>query len=175
MIYHHLPAIERWQLLKQPINMTQYMQMPKFWPQFFQCDLQLINPSDTIHADLDPRQSYATVIIQAPRNISLVTTFTLNEKEIDGGHLIIYDSPKRLYRCYFAPASVGIHIIRFFAKNDSIGNDSYNIVTELELDIRQMPLKAISFPKTWKPCFELNLEIIWPHDKIISLCLCIYE
>jgi hypothetical protein len=104
------------------------------------------------------------VLIQAPRNISLVTSFTLIEKEIDGGHRIVFDNQERLYHCHFAPASVGIHIIRFFGKNDSIDNDSYNIVVELELDVRQMPLKPISFPRTWKPFFELNLEIVWPQD-----------
>jgi len=164
MIYHHFPAGEQWQLLKLPIKMAQYMQMPKLWPKFFQYDLQLINPSDTIHADLDPLQSYATVLIQAPRNISLIATFALNEKEIDGGQQITFDSRKRIYRCYFAPTSIGVHIIRFFAKNDSIENSSYSIVAELELDARQMPSKPISFPKTWKSFSELNLEILWPHD-----------
>jgi hypothetical protein len=164
MIYHHFPAIEEWQLLKLPIKMAQYMQMPKLWPQFFQCELRLISPSDTIHADLDPRQSYATVLIQAPRNINLIATFTLTEKEIDGGQQIIFDSLKRFYRCYFAPTSIGVHIIRFFAKNDSIENSAYSIVAELELDVRQMPSKPISFPKTWKYFCELNLEIIWPHN-----------
>jgi hypothetical protein len=162
MIYHHFPAIERWQLLKEPITMAQYMQMPKIWPQFFQFDLQLINPSDTIHVDLDPRQSYAMVQIQAPRSVSLIANFTLNDKEVDGGNQIVFDSHKRLYRCYFAPASIGVHIIRFFVKDDSTDNGSYNIAAELELDIRKMPSKPISFPKTWKSFFELNLEIIWP-------------
>jgi hypothetical protein len=164
MIYHHFPALERWQLLKQSIKMAQYMQMPKLWPQFFQCALQLISPSDTIHVDLDPRQSFATVLIQASRNISLGASFTLNEKEVDGGHRIVFDNLKRVYRCYFAPASIGVHIIRFFAKNDNNGNGSYNIVAELDLDIRQMPSKPISYPKTWKSFFELNLEIISPYD-----------
>ncbi|CAF1002512.1 unnamed protein product [Rotaria sp. Silwood1] len=162
MIYHHFPTSERWQLLKKPIKMMQYMQMPKLWPKFFQLNLQLITPSDIIHVDLVPRQSYALVVIQAPRSISLTASFTLNEKEIDGGYRIVFDRRKRLYRCYFAPASIGVHIIRFFAKDDSIANSSYNNVAELELDIRQMPSKPISFPKTWKSFFELNLEIVWP-------------
>lgn len=164
MIYHHFPALQPWQLLKQSITMAQYMQMPKLWPHFFQCTLQLINPTNTIHVDLDSRQSYAIVLIQAPRNISLIATFTLNEKEIDGGHQIIYNSLKRTYCCYFAPSSIGVHIIRIFAKNDSSDNGSYNTAAELELDVRQIPSKPISFPKIWKPFFELNLEIIWPLD-----------
>ncbi|CAF3518973.1 unnamed protein product [Rotaria socialis] len=162
MIYHHFPTNELWQLLKQPIKMMQYMQVPKLWPKFFQLNLQLIHPSDIIHVDLVPRQPYAIVLIQAPRRISLIANFTLNENEIDGGHQIVFDSQKRLYRCYFAPSSIGVHIISFFAKDDSTSNSSYSHVAELELDIRQMPLKPISFPKTWKTFFELNLGIIWP-------------
>jgi hypothetical protein len=162
MIYHHFPANERWQLLKQTIKMAQYMQMPKLWPKFFQLDLQLINPSDIIHVDLVPRESYAIVLIHAPRNVSITANFTLNEKEIDGGHRIVFDGQKRLYRCHFAPASIGVHIIRFSAKDDSADAVSYNNVAELELDIRQMPPKPISFPKTWKAFFELHLDVVWP-------------
>ncbi|CAF1214769.1 unnamed protein product [Rotaria sordida] len=162
MIYHHFPTNERWQLLKKPVKMMQYMQMPKLWPKFFQLNLKLIIPSNIIHVDLVPRQSYALVVIQASRNISLTASFMLNEKEIDGGHRIIYDRQKRLYRCYFAPASIGVHIIRFLAKDDNIDNGSYNNVAEFEFDVRQMPLKPISFPKTWKSFSELNLEIAWP-------------
>ena len=162
MIYHHFPANERWQLLKQPIKMVQYMQMPKLWPKFFQFNLQLISPRDIIHVDLVPHQSYAIVLIQAPRTITLAASFTLNEKEIDGGHRITFDYQKRFYRCYFAPASVGVHIIRFFAKDDSTDNGSYYNVAEFDLDVRQLLQKPISFPKIWRSFFELNLEIVCP-------------
>lgn len=162
IIYHHFPTNERWQLLKSPIKMAQYMQMPKLWPKFFQMNLKLISPSNIKHVDLVPRQAYAMVLIQAPRRISLAASFSLNEKEIDGGHRIVFDSKKRLYRCYFAPASVGAYIIRIFARDDINGNGLYNNVAEFELDIRNMPLKPISFPKTWKLFFELNLQIVWP-------------
>jgi hypothetical protein len=165
MIYHHFPADERWQLLQQPIKMSQYMQMPKLWPKFFQLDLQLISPRDIIHVDLVSRQSYAIVLIQAPRNVSLAANFTLNEKEVDGGQRITLDTRKRIYRCYFAPTSIGVHIIHIFAKEDSVTDDLYDDVIELELDIRQIPSKRISFPQTWKPFLDLNLEIIWPCNK----------
>lgn len=164
LIYHHLPAAERWQLLKNPINMAQYMQMPKLWPQFFQHDLRLLYPNDTVHVDLDPRQSYATVLIQAPHAINLVAAFTLNEKEVDGGCQIVYDGRKHLYSCDFAPTSTGVHLIRFYARNDRIENSSLHIVAQFELDVRQIPSKIVSFPKTWRPFFDLNLEIIWPID-----------
>lgn len=162
MIYHHFPTNERWQLLQQPIKMIHYMQMPKLWPKFFQLNLQLIKPSNVIHVDLVSRQSYAIVLIKAPRCVSLIASFTLDGNEVDGGHQVIFDSKKRVYRCYFAPASMGVHIISFFAKDDSANNNSYDPVAELELDVRHIPSKIISFPKTWKSFFELNLEIIWP-------------
>lgn len=164
IIYHHMPAMERWQLLKIPINMAQYMQMPKLWPQFFQHDLRLINPIDTIHVDLDPRQSYAIVLMQAPRYINLIAAFLLNDKEVDGGCQVVYDARKHLYTSYFAPTVTGVHMIRFFAKNEAIEHTSFTIVAQFELDVRQIPSKAISFPKTWRTFSELNLEIVWPCD-----------
>ncbi|CAF4458651.1 unnamed protein product, partial [Rotaria magnacalcarata] len=44
MIYHHLPEDVKWQLLKSPINMEQYLQMPKLRPLYFDLKLELVSP-----------------------------------------------------------------------------------------------------------------------------------
>ena len=165
MIFHHFPVVQRWQLLKKPIEMSEYMQMPRIWPQFFQFNLQLIDPQDRIHVDFDVRQSYSTVFLKGPSYLNLISSLSLNEKEIDGGTQIRFDPIKQMFHCYFAPICRGIHSIRFFVKNDQqLTTNFYQIVAEFELHITQKPLKTISFPKIWKCFFELNLEIVCPRD-----------
>jgi transglutaminase/protease-like cytokinesis protein 3 len=44
MIYHHLPEDEKWQLLRTPIKVLQFMQIPKLRPIYFELNLQLIQP-----------------------------------------------------------------------------------------------------------------------------------
>ena len=160
MIYHHFPADDRWQLLKQPIKMAQYMQMPKIWPSFFQHSLQLFSPQNILHVDLVPQQSYALVLIQSPRSVTLSSTFSLNGKEIDGGSRLVFDPRKRLYRCCFAPNSLGVHIIRILAKNET--SHAFSNAIEFELNVKQLPTKVISYPKTSKLFDELHLEVLWP-------------
>jgi transglutaminase/protease-like cytokinesis protein 3 len=49
MIYHHLPEDGNWQLLRTPIKMSQYMQMPKLRPLYFEPNLELISPCNQAH------------------------------------------------------------------------------------------------------------------------------
>ena len=160
LIYHHFPAEERWQLLKQPIQMAQYMQMPKIWPSFFQNSLLLFSPANTLHVDLLPQQSFALILIQSPRSVTLAAHFSLNGKEIDGGSRLLFDARKRLYRCFFAPNALGVHIVRLLVKNES--SQSFSNAIEFELNVKQLPAKVISYPKTSKCFDEWNLEILSP-------------
>ena len=77
MIYDHLPLDERWQLLRQSINMTQYMQMPKVWPTFFELNLELIYLCCQAHAFLLPNKSYALILIRAACDVYLSATLKL--------------------------------------------------------------------------------------------------
>ena len=175
MIYYHLPKDEKWQLLQIPINMTQYIQMPKVYPIYFELNLELISPRDQAHIDLLPGKSYALVVIRTSIDVELLSSLKLHDKEIDGGHRIIYDVKKQLYRCYFAPTNIGKHKVQLFAKHMDSISDSYEHALDLTIDINELSLNSISYPKTWKNFYDLNLKLLSPiNTHLIKVCDSVY-
>ncbi|CAF5041821.1 unnamed protein product, partial [Rotaria sp. Silwood1] len=83
MIYHHLPENDKWQLLRKPIKMKQYLQMPKIHPIYFQLNLDLISPRNQAYVDFLPEKSYALLLIQAPSDVQLIADLKLNNKKIE--------------------------------------------------------------------------------------------
>jgi len=164
MIYHHLPEKEKWQLLRISINMTQYLQMPKVHPTYFELNLELVSPRDQAHVDLLPDKPYALVLIRASSNVYLIADLKLNDQKIDGGHRIMFDDQKQLYCCYFAPATTGKHKITIYGKQGGTESDTHNEVLDLTLHVNQIPRNPISFPETWKSFFDLGLQVISPQN-----------
>ena len=162
MIYDHLPLDERWQLLRQSINMTQYMQMPKVWPTFFELNLELIYSCCRAHAFLIPSKSYALILIRTAPDVYLSATLKLNDIKIEGGSEVVYDVQQGIYCCFFAPASTGTHKIKIYAKRDSSDEDNCKSALEMILDIKKIPKNLVSFPKTWKLFYDLNLQVVSP-------------
>ena len=159
MIYHHLPEKEKWQLLETPINMQQYMRMPKVYPIYFELKLELVSPRNQAHVDFVPGESYALVVVRAPSDVDLSTSFKLNDEKIDGGDRVVFDNEKQVYCCYFAPSSIGKHKITIFAKQHG---ETYHGAINLTFDVKQLPRNLISFPETWKEFFILGLEVVSP-------------
>ncbi|CAF3768741.1 unnamed protein product [Rotaria socialis] len=163
MIYHHLPEIEKWQLLQKPIKMKQYLQMPQLQPHYFELNLDLISPRNQDHVHFAPGKAYALVLIQGPSDVDLIVDLKLNNKEIEGGDRVEFDTKKQMHRCYFAPNTIGKHKITIYAKKkDEEGK--YHDVIHLTLDVSEMPKYPISFPKIWKNFFDLNMEVVSPKD-----------
>jgi len=169
MIYHHLPENEKWQLLRLPIKKTQYMQMPKIQPIYFELNLELINPRHQAHVDLLPNESYALVEIRAPSNVHLIADLKLHEKKIEGGHHVIFDKKKQFYCCYFAPNTIGKHKITIYGKQGETEIGTHHAAIDLTLDIKQMPKNPISFPKTWQLFHDLDLKIEAPRDRAVAV------
>ncbi|CAM4925995.1 unnamed protein product [Rotaria socialis] len=164
MIYHHLPEDPKWQLLKSPIKMEEYLQMPKLRPLYFDLKLELVNPRNKNVISLLPGKSYAMVLLRASRNVQLIADLEFNNEKIDGGNHIMFDVPKQLYRCYFAPKKVGQHKINIYGKEDASDKITYGGVLELTLDVKQLSKTAVSFPKTWDYFSNLHLQVISPQN-----------
>ncbi|CAF2067795.1 unnamed protein product [Rotaria magnacalcarata] len=163
MIYHHLPEIEKWQLLKKPIKMKQYLQMPKLQPLYFELNLDLISPRNQAHVHFAPGKAYALVLIQGPSDVDLIANLKLNNKKIEGGDRVEFDTKKQMHCCYFAPNTIGKHKITIYAKKKD-AEGKYHDVIHLTLDVSEMPKNPISFPETWKNFFDLNMEVVSPKD-----------
>ncbi|CAF3039980.1 unnamed protein product [Rotaria sp. Silwood2] len=164
MIYHHLPENEKWQLLRTPIKMTQYLQMPKLRQLYFDLQIELVSPRNQAHVDLLPGKSYALIFLRTPSDVRLIANLKLNNEKIEGGHYIMFDERKQLYRCYFAPLNIGKHTITFYGKRGDSDTDQYISALDFNLDVKQKPKNAVSFPKTWKEFSNLGLEVISPQN-----------
>ena len=116
MIYHHLPEDEKWQLLRTPINMNQYMQMPKLRPLYFDLRLELINPRNQADIFLLPGKPYALILLREPSDVHIMSDLKLNNQSVEGGRHIMFDEARKFYRCYFAARNNGKHRICFYAK-----------------------------------------------------------
>ncbi|CAF4370582.1 unnamed protein product [Rotaria sp. Silwood2] len=164
MIYHHLPENEKWQLLRTPIKMTQYLQMPHLRPLYFDLHIELVSPRNQAYVDLLPDKAYALVLVRTPSDVDLIANFRLQGQEIDGGHHVIFDDQKQLYNCCFAPPHTGNYNITVYARKTTTNDIKYHEVFDFTLDVKRMPLNPISFPKTWKKFFDLGLEVISPQN-----------
>ncbi|CAF1233539.1 unnamed protein product [Adineta steineri] len=171
LIYSHLPENDKWQLLRQPIKMTQYTQMPTVHPAYFIFNLEIVSPRHQAHATLVHGKSHALILIRAPSDIDVSTTFELYENEVDGGSRIIFDKSKQLYCCYFSPASIGRHKIDIFAKRIELDMKSGKQALSFTLNIVELPLNRVSYPTTSKEFYDLNIKIISPlNTHLIKVC-----
>jgi hypothetical protein len=166
MIYHHFPEDVKWQLLRTPVKIDQFMQLPHFRSLGFDFKIELINPRNQVHISFLPGRPYALVLIRAPPDIYLMADLKLNgdDIDIDGSHYIMYEKRKQLYRCYFAPPNIGKYKITIFAKQGDSDIGQYRSVLEFLFDVKQIPNNIVSFPKTWKKFFDLGLEVISPQN-----------
>ena len=164
MIYHHLPKDEQWQLLRTPITLKEYGQMPQLRSTYFEMKLQLVQPHNRSYVDLRPGKPYALVIVKAPADVQLIADLALGEKKIVGGHQVIFDKRKRAFYCYFAPANRGKHKITIFARRDETETELYTSVLDLSLTVKRMPDYPINYPTTWKNFFDYGLKILSPLD-----------
>ena len=162
MIYHHLSEVDKWQLLRTPVGMEQYLRMPKLRPDYFQFKLELVEPTNQPFVDFDQQQGFASVVMKAPTDVQLMADLKLHDHIVEGGHQVVFDKRKRLHYCSFAPATIGKHKVTIYAKRGDSEQGSYNAVLDLSLSVKQMPDNRISFPKTWKSFFDLGLKILSP-------------
>ncbi|UJR27058.1 hypothetical protein I4U23_008362 [Adineta vaga] len=162
MIYHHLPKEEKWQLLETPIKMNQYMMMPKLRPLYFEYGLEIIQPRNQGFVHLEPEKPYALVILKTSLDISLMAHLKRNDRTVEGGDSVIFDKRKRVYNCYFAPASTGDHKISIYAKRGNVDVDVFNPVLDLTFKVKEMPINPISYPRTWKLFYDLGMKVLSP-------------
>jgi hypothetical protein len=162
MIYHHFPEDEKWQLLRKPVKLGQFMQMPQLRPDYFEFNLELIQPRNQYFIKLEQDKPFALVIMKAPSDVHLIADLKLHDEKIDGGHRVIFNRKKRQYYCYFAPSNIGRHKVTIYAKRDGTSVGTFRSVLDLVLNIDQMPKNPISYPQTWKCFFDFRLIILSP-------------
>ena len=164
MIYHHLPENARWQLLREPIGMDQYMRMPRLSVPYFELGLDLIYPRNQAQCDLLPDLPFALVLVRAPTDVQLIADLKLHDVKIDGGHRVVFDRRRDIYCCYFAPATTGQHKIMIYGKRGPKKADSFSGAIEMPFSVKQLPRNPVSFPETWTIFYDFDLELISPKN-----------
>ncbi|CAF1305689.1 unnamed protein product [Rotaria magnacalcarata] len=162
MIYHHLPEDPQWQLLKSPIKMEQYLQLPKLRPDYFEFKLDMIQPRYRCFIDFEQNKSYGLIIMNAPVGIALTTDLKQHDKVIPFSDQIIFNKKKRSHYCYFAPPNIGQYRATVYAKHGDTDVGVYRCVLDLKFDVTAMPENPISYPKLWKNFFDYRIDILSP-------------
>jgi hypothetical protein len=161
LIYQHLPENEKSQLLRTPINMKQFMEMPRVYSTYFELNLELLIPRNRAYVDFLPDKPYAVVLIQAPPDVHLIADLKLNDQKIVGGHCIVFDDRRQFYCCYFAPSTIGKHKITIYGKRNG---EKYDGVLDLTFDVKKLPPSRMSFPEIWESFSTLGLKVISPSN-----------
>jgi hypothetical protein len=164
MIHHHLPELEKWQLLRKPITMKDFMQISHLRPVYFAHQLDLISPRYQTHLTLLPGKSYALVLLRAPPDVHLIADIALNNQKLEGSEFLYYDKSKKVYRCYFSVADIGKYKVTIYAQRGGTDDSVHVGALDFTLDVTQRPRNVVTFPKTWKPFFDYDLEILSPGN-----------
>ena len=164
MIYNHLPENDKWQLLKTPITMAQYLQMPKTKSTYFDLNLEIIHPRHQAHLTLAQNQSYASVHIRAPTDVSLMASLKIKKgQEVEGGHQVYFDRIQSIWKCKFAPNQIGSYEATIYAKKNTDAGTLPQVVS-FPMEVTNLPSSLISFPETKQIFHDFNLQIIAPKN-----------
>ena len=162
MIYHHLPEKERWQLLRKPIHMPEFMRISHLRPNYFAFHMELVQPRYETQLSLLPGKSYALALLRVPTDVYLTADVVIKKQKIPGASLVIFDKREKLFRCYFAAAGIGKHKITIYAKRGGSDEGVYAGALDFTLTVDQLPKQSITFPHIWKNFTDLDLEILLP-------------
>ncbi|CAF0967894.1 unnamed protein product [Didymodactylos carnosus] len=106
---------------------------------------------------------YTIIILKTPLDVDIIANLQLHEVAVKGGERIVYDKAKGYYKCYFAPQSSGLHKIHIYAKRKGT-EGTYPSAIAFDFDVKGPLNSSISYPKTWEPYFNLNLEVLHPRN-----------
>lgn len=85
LIFSHFPDNSEWQLIERKYTGEDFLNFPKFSPDFFELELKLISPfQNNIATD-----NHTQIIIAAPKDIVATAQLVLNNQELDTKYLQI--------------------------------------------------------------------------------------
>ncbi|CAF2167308.1 unnamed protein product [Rotaria magnacalcarata] len=140
MICRHLPENTKWQLLRSPISMNDFLRLPEVEPTFFELGLDLVCPQQSSTVPFQQTLGIAEVLLRAPPNVGLMSAIQqkgFNENKTQS--IVQYDSIRQLWQCIFTPHRGGIHEALIFAgrpsENKTNDKNSYSCVATFGLHV----------------------------------------
>ena len=166
LIYDHFPRDSQWQCLSKPISMSDYLQLPYLHSFYFIFNLTLISPRFSPMVLFDRCESLAEVLIQAPNDIQLTCA---SKDENQSTSLTQYDTRRRIWQCFFAPARSGVYTLMIFANRLSRSSSSLVNVMELGVEIPSQDFhRRKILPFTFGEFLEYKCQIISPLEGVLK-------
>ncbi|CAF1391085.1 unnamed protein product [Didymodactylos carnosus] len=166
LVYTHLPEDSKWQLLPQPINMQQFLDLPEPWPAYFELKLELVTKTPTGNVHLKENHSFVKIVLRCPADVHLLCSIKQKEQKVIGGDLIQYDHVKNVWECLFAPKLGGLHELMIYAKKLG-AKGSFEGAIRFTLNA-PIELKPCIFPITYNSFVEKNCRIYAPLEGVLK-------
>ncbi|CAF1015925.1 unnamed protein product [Didymodactylos carnosus] len=143
------------------INLTNPISFPKISEKFDELKLAVIQPTYQHTLKLENGATHTKILLFSLLDILLIANLTNSVgEEVVGGHEIFFDKEKHIWQCLFAPQTNGFHEISIYGKKQGdIG--AYSSVITYGLEVFDLT-EPISFPETFKPYYDLGLEVVQP-------------
>ena len=151
-------------LLDVPTVPRNSISYPETWTLFDDLNLKVLSPKYTHIIRLQNGATNAQICIQTPADVELLGRLQDDREEaIDGGEQVYFDREKGYWQCNFAPSHDGMFKALIMAKRKS-DSGSYTSAISFRIEARNIPRPPLSYPKTWKLFYDLNLKVLTPKD-----------
>ena len=175
MIYTHFPDNAKWQLLRSPVSMNDFLRLPRVHSTFFDLHLDIVHPYRSSEVSFDTNREFAEVLIRAPADVSLMNSIEQEGSgKIKNGDFVQYDHDRQLWQCLFAPKSNGFHTLTVYARRkkqrsvNEIDEGSYNNAIKLGLQVTSNLTKSVTFPLTYGLFIEHKCQIFEPLTGVLK-------
>ncbi|CAF3640167.1 unnamed protein product [Rotaria socialis] len=174
MIYRHFPENTKWQLLRSPISMNDFLRLPDVEPTFFELGLDLVCPQQSSTVPFQQTLGIAEVLLRAPPNVDLMSAIQqkgFNENKAQS--IVQYDSIRQLWQCIFTPHRGGVHEALIFAgrpsENKTNDKNSYSCVATFGLHVPDGFKGAKTFPTTYSLFTQRKCQIFEPLNGTLKI------
>lgn len=165
LIYDHFPDDPRWQLLRKPISMLEFLRLPFLHPSYFTCQLTMIFPQFASLIAVDPSKAFTEVLVQAPDDVQITSMI---KDAPSTTSLTQFDAQRRLWQCVFSPDRPGFHTLLVFVHRPTFSSPEFVNAIELGMQIRSKDLlEKISFPFVFGKFVENRCQIVSPLNGIL--------
>ncbi|CAF1343855.1 unnamed protein product [Adineta ricciae] len=138
---------------------------PKIWETFTDLGLEIMSPQDTHLIKLVNGVAFAQILIKAPENVKLLGKLTDETgKVLNSGAQVYFSREEKIWKCNFAPDRSGLFEAAIMAKEKN-DTGSYWSAVSFKIDAKQIPSPNMSYPRTWKQFYDLDLKVLAPMNR----------
>ncbi|CAF3823268.1 unnamed protein product [Adineta steineri] len=164
-LYSHLPSSATWQLVAGPerLSYNTFVSRPLVWSAYFDLQLQVVEPTNSLEVTFDKQRGFAEVLIRAPNDV--VISSSLQKNNINSSNeqcLVQFLNEQQLWQCLFLPQRCGTHTVTIFGRRQN-SSDSGGCAIKFYLNVPLFrSVKLTKFPTTYKGFSDYKCELFEP-------------